>query len=203
MIYIMTKILANFILKVFFGFRVEGKNNIPKKAPYIVVSNHVSYLDPVVIGCSFPHKVSFMAKSELFKNFLGNWFLRSLGVFPIKREAVDISSIKQSIQILNDGKVLGIFPEGTRSRDGKFKGINKGVIGISVKAKVPIVPVCVEGTYEAWPAGQKFPKLHKIILKIGEPINFLEFFSQTGKIDYNKGAKILEEKIRELLKDEN
>ncbi len=203
MIYKIIKILAITVLKLFFGFKVEGKENIPSKPPYLVAANHVSYLDPIVIGCAFPHKVRFMGKKELFEHKFLSWLLKELGVFPINRGALDISSVKQSIQILKDGGVLGIFPEGTRSRDGKFKGANKGVIGIAIKGNVSIVPVGIKGTYEAWPPDKKFPKIHKIFVKIGKPVNFLEFFDQDGKIDYNKGIEILTLRIKELLEDGN
>ncbi len=202
MIYNILKILATLIFKIFFGFKVEGKENIPERPPYLIASNHVSYLDPIVIGCAFPHKVRFMAKKELFENKFLLWLLNQLGVFPVDRDALDISSVKKSIQILKDGGVLGIFPEGTRSKDGKFKGANKGVIGIAAKGGVPIVPVALKGTYEAWPAGQKILKFHEIIVKIGKPIYLFEIFSENGKIDYKKGAEILTLRIKELLEDE-
>ncbi len=202
MIYNILKILATLIFKIFFGLKIEGKENIPERPPYLVASNHVSYLDPIVIGCAFPHKVRFMAKKELFENKFLLWLLNQLGVFPVDRDALDISSVKKSIQILKDGGVLGIFPEGTRSKDGKFKGANKGVIGIAAKGGVPIVPVALRGTYEAWPAGRKVLKLHKIIVKIGKPINLFEISNENGKIDYVKGAEILTLKIKELLEDE-
>ncbi len=202
MIYRISKILATLAIKLLFRFTVKGIDNIPSKPPYLIAANHVSYLDPIVVGCAFPHKVRFMAKKELFTHKLSSWFLKQLGVFPVNREGLDISSVKQSIQILKNGGVLGIFPEGTRSRDGKFKGVNKGVIGIAIKGRVPIVPVGIKGTYEAWPPGRKFLKPHKVIVNIGEPIDFLEIFGQDGKIDYEKGAEILTSKIKELLKDE-
>ncbi len=204
MIYIISKILSTVTLKIFFGFTIKGRENIPKKPPYIIAGNHTSYLDPIVIGCAFPHKVRFMAKKELFESKFLSWLLRQLGVFPVNRETLDISSVKQSIQILKDNGVLGIFPEGTRSRDGRFRGVTKGVIGIAIKGRAPIVPVALRGTYEAWPPGKKFLKPHKIVIKIGKPIDFLEVFREDGKIvvDYEKGAEILTSKIKELLEDE-
>ncbi len=202
MIYKIIKALAIFILKIFFGFKVEGKENIPKNPPYLIASNHVSYLDPIVIGSAFPHKVRFMAKKELFENRFLFWLLNQLGVFPVDRDSLDISSVKKSIKILKDGGVLGIFPEGTRSKDGKFKGANKGVVGIAVKGGAPIVPVALKGTYEAWPAEKKFPRPYRIKVKIGKPIDLFEIFNENGKIDYTKGAEILTLKIKELLEDE-
>ncbi len=202
MIYKIAKVLATIVLKLFFGFEVIGKENIPKRAPYLVAANHVSYLDPIVVGIALPHKIHFMAKKELFKSRFFSWFLSQLGVFPVNREGLDISSIKQSISILRNGGVLGIFPEGTRSRDGKFKGANRGVIGIAIKGKVPILPMGIIGTYETWPPGKKLPKFSKIILKIGKPIELAEFFDQSGKINYEKGIEILTQRIEELLENE-
>jgi len=127
------------------GFKVEGLENVPLEGPVIVACNHVSYWDPVLIGCALPRQVFFMAKDDLFEKPVLGFLIKKLGAFPVKRKQGDVSAIRKSLQILKENKVLGIFPEGTRSKSGAIQEALAGVVLIMEKSKAPILPLKVYG----------------------------------------------------------
>ncbi|HHY27876.1 MAG TPA: 1-acyl-sn-glycerol-3-phosphate acyltransferase [Desulfitobacterium dehalogenans] len=147
------------------GWKVHGIENFPKSGPVIMVSNHVSNWDPVVAACSVTRDVSFMAKEELFANPLLGGVFHRLGAFPVKRGQGDTSAIRNSLKVLKEGKVLGIFPEGTRSKTGEMQKGFPGMILLMEKSQAPIVPVRVNGTQSLLTRG--WGHLEVII---GEPI---------------------------------
>ena len=128
------------IFKIAFDFKIEGTENIPQDRTVILASNHRSYADPVILTMPMKLPVSYMAKEELFKNKLFGWFIRKLGAFPVKRGAGDMSVIDDSINILKSGRNLVIFPEGTRSKDGKVLKGKTGVAMIAAMSGADVVP---------------------------------------------------------------
>lgn len=128
------------------GWKIEGLENIPAEGPLILAINHISLWDPVVAGCSVPRKVSFMAKEELFRVPILGWVIGKLGAFPVKRGQGDMNAIRQSIAILKDGGVLGLFPEGTRSKTGEIQKGMPGMVLLMEKGKASVVPIRVRGT---------------------------------------------------------
>lgn len=163
MLYRFGHLLFSIYFKLFFRWQVYGRENIPEKGPFIVCSNHINWIDPVFIACSFPSriKIHFMAKEELFqKNFLVTFVLTRLGAFPVKRDTADISAIKKFLQLLKEGQVLGLFPEGTRSKTGKLLKPMNGAALIALRSGVPIVPVAILDPYRPW---------KKLRITIGEP----------------------------------
>ncbi|MFB1050479.1 lysophospholipid acyltransferase family protein [Paraliobacillus sp. JSM ZJ581] len=136
------------ILRPIYRFNVIGKENIPKKGPVIICSNHISNLDPPVVGITCPRDIYFMAKEELFKNkFLGGLLLK-LHAFPIKRGMKDRDALRSALAILKDGKTLGLFPEGTRSKTGE---IGKGLSGVgffALRSEATVIPCAIIGPYQ-------------------------------------------------------
>jgi 1-acyl-sn-glycerol-3-phosphate acyltransferase len=130
----------------FMGWKVRGVENIPTDGPVILVINHVSLWDPILAACSVPRNVSYMAKEELFNSFLLGPIIRRLGAFPVKRGQGDTSAIRNSLSILKEGKVLGLFPEGTRSKSGELQKGLPGMVLLMEKSKAPVVPIKVYGT---------------------------------------------------------
>lgn len=127
-------------------WKVEGVENLPLKGPVILAINHVSIWDPIVAASSLSRQVSFMAKEELFSiPVLGTIFSR-LGAFPIKRGQGDMNAIRQSLAILKEGRVLGLFPEGTRSKTGEIQKGMPGIVLLMEKSQASVVPVKVYGT---------------------------------------------------------
>lgn len=147
------------------GWKVRGAENMPASGPVILAINHVSMWDPVVAGCSVPRQVSFMAKEELFAlPFLGRLFAK-LGAFPVKRGQGDMNAIRQSLAILKGGGVLGLFPEGTRSKSGEIQKGLPGMVFLMEKSQASVVPVKVRGTQRMFTKGWG-----KITIVIGEPL---------------------------------
>ena len=167
MIYTLLKPILWLLFKIGLRLNVEGTENIPKDGPLVIASNHLSLLDPPVIGVAATRKVHFMAKQELFVPILGDIY-KALGAFPVRRGGADRAAIKHGIDILNDNKVLAIFPEGTRSKTGKLGKAEPGALMMASKAMATIVPCCVMGT-DYRRQGRIWPK---VTVRFGKPIYF-------------------------------
>ena len=167
MIYTLLKPILWLLFKIGLRLNVEGTENIPKDGPLVIASNHLSLLDPPVIGVAATRKVHFMAKQELFVPILGDIY-KALGAFPVRRGGADRAAIKHGIDILEDNKVLAIFPEGTRSKTGKLGKAEPGALMMASKAMATIVPCCVMGT-DYRRQGRIWPK---VTVRFGKPIYF-------------------------------
>tara|TARA_Y100000590_G_scaffold70541_1_gene77185 strand:- start:619 stop:1248 length:630 start_codon:yes stop_codon:yes gene_type:complete len=159
------------ILNTFAEFHIEGVNNIPTHGPLIFVANHQAYVDPSLISVISPRKVNFVAKSEVFKFLPLALLLKSYGAHPIKRNRLDLNFFRWAIKILDNGEVLCLFPEGTRSNGVLKKGL-PGIVHLAVRSGVNIVPVGIEGTNKNQGiSGVLFPR-GKIIVKVGKAFKF-------------------------------
>ncbi|NLU52890.1 MAG: 1-acyl-sn-glycerol-3-phosphate acyltransferase [Clostridiaceae bacterium] len=141
MFYKFARLIMRLYFALFYRVKVEGKENIPDKGPLLLYANHPSAWDMILIGCYMKRQVHFMAKAELFRNPLLAFLFRSLGAFPVSRGKGDVGSVKTVFRLLNEGRVVGIFPEGTRT---KKKDVTKGKSGAAMFAfhsKAPILPV--------------------------------------------------------------
>ena len=136
-------ILFKYIFKIFFNCKIEGLENIPIKKGVVIASNHVSLLDPPLIGTFLPREIHFMAKEELFQIPVFGYIITKLKAFPVKRGTADRVAIKKAISLLSDGGCLGVFPEGTRSNDGNLGSAEPGMSLIAIKADVPVIPTAV------------------------------------------------------------
>ncbi len=170
MVYNITKFLATFFVKILFRLEVKGRENVPRSGGFILASNHVSYLDPVVLAVACPRKLNFMARHDLFIKPIFGSFIHSVGAFPLKRNSADIASIKEALRRLRQGKGLLLFPEGTRSSGKLKKDAQAGVGFLAVKSKVPVVPVFVKGTERALGKHAKLIRPTKISVYFGKPI---------------------------------
>lgn len=141
------KYLIRFYYGIMYRVKVEGLENYPLEAGKIICPNHINLHDPVVLGAYLPDFVHFMTKKEAFKYKMFNWFLYFAGGFPVDREGTDVSAIKTSLRILKEKKGLMIFAEGTRNRTLTPLEVKAGVAMLAVKAKVPVVPVTVDSTF--------------------------------------------------------
>lgn len=139
--------IAARLLPLFIRFRPHGLANIPAEGPFIIASNHIHALDPVVIAIIVPRHVSFMAKEELMHSRILAWLVRKMGAFTVKRGKADVQAIRQALKVLGAGEVLGIFPEGTRGKTGEVQSALAGTAMLAARAKAPVVPVALYGSY--------------------------------------------------------
>jgi 1-acyl-sn-glycerol-3-phosphate acyltransferase len=197
MIYKILHIMLKFSLHLFFRLRSSGLENVPPGG-CIIASNHISLLDPPVIGCSLPRtrKINFMAKEELFKIPLFNSVITQMGAFPVKRGMPDRNAIRYAVSVLQSGEVLGMFPEGTRSKTGQLGEPLPGMAMIAVKAGVPVVPAAVFGTNTLWGHGHFFPP---ILVKFGRPIYLAS--GRTAKESGEILTKTVMEEISRLMNE--
>lgn len=167
MFYNITRWIFNIFYTIFFRLKVIGLDNIPLDKPLIIASNHISNLDPPTLGVACKVRpINFMAKIELFQIPIFSWAIRKLGAFPVKRGASDKNAIKTALDKLRSNLVVGIFPEGTRSKDGNLGNVGTGVITIAAKAKAVVVPTAIVGTNKI-SLKNLFPKIK---VAFGEPI---------------------------------
>jgi 1-acyl-sn-glycerol-3-phosphate acyltransferase len=148
--YLTTILFSDLCLKELFNGKIYGQENIPRSGPFIVAPNHLSHLDPPLVGAAFrKRELMFLARKTLFKPGFWNWLLSRINVIPVDKEnAADISAIKKTLALLKNGFGIAIFPEGTRSLDGSFGPAQPGIGFLACKSQVPIIPVRIFGTYE-------------------------------------------------------
>jgi 1-acyl-sn-glycerol-3-phosphate acyltransferase len=199
MFYDVVRAICWFICNLFWKIDVVGMENVPKEGGLILASNHVSYLDPIVLAITVKRKIYFITKKEAFNNFFCNTLLKNLNAFPVDRGKIDIRSLKKSLDILQEKKVLGIFPEGTRSKNGKLQELKLGIIKIAIKTGVPILPVGIIGTHKIYSQGKIFPTLfkYKITVCYG-PLQYFDKGKIGDKIYQKEALNILSQKIKEL-----
>ncbi len=199
MFYYVVRAVCWFMLKIFWKINVVGIENIPKEGGLILASNHVSFLDPIVLGITMKRKIYFMAKKEAFNNIFGRTILTHLNAFPVDRGKVDVRSLKKSLDILQEKKILGLFPEGTRSLNGELQELKLGIIKIAIKTGVPILPVGINGTHKIYSHGKIFPTLFKYSITVSYgPLQYFEKEKIGDKIYQKESLNILSQKIREL-----
>ncbi len=166
--YYIAKVLVWIAFHIAFDLKFEGRKNIPVKTPVIYASNHRTNADPPLVGCGARGTYAFMAKEELFRNKLFAWLIRSLGAFPVSRGKGDTAVLDTAVERLNKGKCLMIFPEGTRSKDGKVHRGHSGAAVIAARSRRQIIPVGIV-------FGEKLKFRTKVTVKYGEPIDPAEY----------------------------
>jgi 1-acyl-sn-glycerol-3-phosphate acyltransferase len=149
--------ITAFVLSVFFGLRVTGGRNVPKRGAALLVANHQSFLDPPAIGLGAGRHLQYLARKTLFKNPVFGWLLSRLNSVPIDQEGIGIEGIRNIIERLRNGHAVLVFPEGERTWDGNMNPLKPGIALLFKRVNVPIVPVGIVGAYEAWPRWRKWP----------------------------------------------
>ncbi|MET3721519.1 MULTISPECIES: lysophospholipid acyltransferase family protein [unclassified Arthrobacter] len=162
---------------------VIGLENVPKDGPFIVAPNHLSFFDSVIVQALMPRPVAFFAKAEYFttggvKGKVMKSFFESVGSIPVERgeQAASVQALRTLLDILEAGKGIGIYPEGTRSRDGILYRGRTGVGWLALATGAPVIPVGLIGTENLQPAGEKGFRPHRFTMKVGEPL----YFDKTG-----------------------
>ena len=149
--YLLTKFICWLIFRLGFGLEVTGRAHVPRSGAFILASNHVSYLDPPLVGAACQRRLRFMARADLFGHPLLGTFLRGVRVIPIRRGEGDVMAIRHALACLRRGEAVAIFPEGVRQFSGRLGVAKRGVGLLAEAARVPIIPVLVTGTFAALP----------------------------------------------------
>lgn len=168
-------------LRIFYGLRRVHRERVPRTGGLLVISNHQSFLDPMVNGVTvWDRQFTALARDSLFVGPFG-WLIRSVSTRPIRRDGGDLEAMKTAISELEAGRVVIIYPEGTRSPDGSLQEFKRGVLLLVKRARPTILPMGVDGTFEAWPRGRKLPRLFgKVVCTCGEPLSGEELAKLPG-----------------------
>jgi len=177
-VYIFCNSVTRLFAIVYFRFRVHKSERYPLDGPVLICANHQSHMDPILVANGCTRYVGFVARESLFKFKPFGWLITTLGAFPINRDG-GIAGIKETLKRLKRGEVVLIFPEGTRTPNGTIQNFKSGFCAIARRSKVPIVPVAIDGAYDAWPKNAALPRPRSIKLKVGHPIMFDEYNSLT------------------------
>jgi 1-acyl-sn-glycerol-3-phosphate acyltransferase len=166
-----TRVVISSYFRVFYAYRVENAPTIPEGTPVVFAPNHVSFADPLFMQGAWPRHLTFLMTESIWKLRALNWFFRFWGAIPVPDgDAVKASAIKDALKAIRAGKPVVIFPEGKISEDGRLNPGNPGVAALMARARVPVVPVAILGSYDVLPYRAKFPRIAKVVVRFGEPI---------------------------------
>lgn len=182
-------------------WRVTGRQNIPARGPLLLAPNHISDLDPPVVGLSVTRPLWYMAKRELFEiRFVGR-FIRFAQSFPVERDVADRAALRHAENLLCSGQALVMFPEGRLSKDGSLQELQPGATMMSLRTGVPIVPVGISGTNALMPYGKLVPRptLHPIRVHFGEPITFEDLKDLPNRAQREQSTLRLEQALRDAI----
>jgi 1-acyl-sn-glycerol-3-phosphate acyltransferase len=201
-VHVFMYVVLHVVLPLYFRYRVRGRKNIPRSGPVLIVVNHASHLDPLLIGAvCFRRMFRYMGKEDLWgasKPF--RFMMENLGAFPVRRGAADRDALRYATDLLAAGQALVVFPEGTRTRDGRIGEAQPGVAMILSKhPDVPILPLRIDGAFEAFGCGQRFPAPHRIAIAIGPTFTLAHKFREktSRKQLYREIGEEVIERIRQ------
>lgn len=198
MFYTMAKLFGRLLFALTGGIRIYGRDRLPEKGPLIIACNHQSIIDPLVLLTVFPYHITFLAAAYLYRIPLLGPVLRAAGAMPIHSAEGDFKSLKKSLKLLEKGRVLGIFPEGGVSLDGKLKPLMSGSAYIALKSGAAVLPVALGGTRDVLPVGTYFPRRKRIVLNIGHVI-MVERKDKIRKADMVELSLKLEKELQKLM----
>lgn len=194
MLYRIAKAVVWLYFHIIYKVEVTGMDNIPDDGA-LVCPNHFNIADPLLVHIILKRKIYFMAKAEAFRKPIARWFLTTVGTYPVKRGEADLNAIKYTLKLLKDKQLIGLFPEGTRSKTGEMGPANGGVAIFSIKSGKPVVPVAIVGTYKPFT---------RLKVKFGQPFDFTEYKKdKMSSEDYYEISQIVMKKIAQLKKEDN
>ncbi|MFB6950514.1 lysophospholipid acyltransferase family protein [Streptomyces sp. NPDC057137] len=180
--YVLKYVLLGPVLRLLFRPRIEGLEHIPADGAAIVAGNHLSFSDHFLMPAIIRRRITFLAKAEYFtgpgvKGRLTASFFRGVGQIPVDRSGKEAgkAAIREGLGVLGKGELLGIYPEGTRSHDGRLYKGKVGVAVMAIRGQVPVVPCAMVGTFEIQPPGQKIPNIRRVTIRFGEPLDFSRY----------------------------
>jgi len=190
--------IARAVLRAFcivcFRLRASGRENIPAEGAFILASNHQSYLDPMLCAVRIKRQLNFLARQSLFSNRFFGRLISSVGALPLKQDQADMATMRQVIALLNEGKGVCLFPEGTRCEDGRIAPFKPGLGLLCRRGNATIVPVVIDGAFEAWPRHKKIFSFGSIRVQYGQPVTA----DQAKEMGDKKLAQALTETLRQM-----
>jgi 1-acyl-sn-glycerol-3-phosphate acyltransferase len=204
-LYLVVRFLLRPLFHVALRMHVTGRENVPATGPVILASNHLSFIDSMVIPLSAPRRVHYLAKAEYFTGTgIGGWLTRTLftglGAMPVQRQTSRAAqeALDTALAVLRRGEGFGIYPEGTRSRDGRLARGKTGVAWLALTADCPVVPVAVSGTDRVQPVDSRWPRPHRVTVTFGTPLTFPE---QRGMAGNGRARRVVTDRIMEAIAD--
>jgi 1-acyl-sn-glycerol-3-phosphate acyltransferase len=192
-------VLVRGFARLVWRLEVQGASNVPLEGGVIIAPNHLSLLDPPLIGCACPRELRYLAKAELFRNRLFARFIRRLGAFPVERGTADVGAIKTALQFLKDGRAVIIFIEGTRGTGKYLLPPTPGVTLLARQSGAPVVPTAIVGSEQAWPKGSKLPHRAQVKVAFGTPVRYQELFgARTDREARDAFSELIMERIEAL-----
>lgn len=191
-LWVLFQCILRVVCSVLFDARTWGLEKVPRRGAVLLVCNHQSYLDPILLTYRLRRRVSYFAKSELFRNPVFGRMLRALGAFPVRIGAGDRDAMRQAISHLEAGELLQVFPEGTRSADGALSPIQGGVALMVQRAHATVIPAVVDGAFDAWPMHAPMFRAHPVRMLYGDPL-------MVAGLNRKQIAELIERTFRELL----
>lgn len=180
--WVMKHIILGPILRLLFRPWVEGLENVPKEGPVILAPNHLSFFDSLFMPLMIPRRVVFLGKSDYFDKWYLRWFFEGVGVIPVRREggSAGEAALAAGVGQLEKGLAVGIYPEGTRSPDGRVYRGKTGVARMALRARCPVVPIALIGTREVQPPDKLLPRIRRVGVRFGRPLDFSRSFDKEG-----------------------
>jgi 1-acyl-sn-glycerol-3-phosphate acyltransferase len=180
---------------VLFRIRCRDRQYVPASGGALVLANHQSYLDPMLMGLACDRRLNFMARETLFRYAPFRWLIRSLDAIPLDRDGLGLSGLKETLRRVRAGEIVVIFPEGTRSHDGEIQPLKGGFAALARRARVPLVPVAIEGAFQCWPRTRPIPFPGRIDMQFGPPMHPDEI----AKLDDRELMREVEHRLRACL----
>lgn len=179
MLYLLTRSVLGWVARLIYRPVIEGRENIPRAGPLLLATNHLSFIDSLVIPLAAPRRVVFLAKSEYFtgrglRGLWMRWIFTAVGAIPVRRGTFGAAqeALDSALEVLREGLVFAVYPEGTRSRDGRLYRGRTGVAWLALTAGCPVVPVALRGTQDIQPVGSRVPRIRKVTVRFGVPLDF-------------------------------
>lgn len=179
MIYYVSYFSFKLLSALFFPLNVAGRENLLAGQGFIIASNHISNMDPFILGIASRRRLSYVAKDSLFYNKFLRYLLYRVDAFPIKRGGADFRAMRETLRRLKKGAPVVLFPEGTRQSAGVEREIHEGIGFIVAKAGVPVIPACIKDSEKVLPPGSRILKRHRVTVIFGEPLHFAKHQSYT------------------------
>ena len=185
-------------VRLYLGLTRDGLEHFPRQGPAIVICNHTSYADPILLGSAAPRAIHFVVLQWMYDLLLLRWFYWGMGTIPVRGTGQDSKGVRRAVRVLASGGVLGIFPEGSRSADGRLAETRPGAAMIAALSGAPVVPAYIDGARDSLPVGGSWPGPARIHVRFGPSFRYQPGERRLGRESLVDFARRMEEAIRRL-----